>query len=389
DGNKNIPEITRANNSWKKSQLFNKIEPLKFEFLTGDFATNKTNVFWTPVIAGNFYDKAMFGFSIHNLGVPFKRCQYLIAPLFSTERKTVSGIAEISYSYLPKVNFKLIKLGGSIKSFGNGDNSNFTNVSPYLYLKIGNRKAATPISQNVLLQGSYTYNATNGFYSNNTGGFVKYTFNYTTADHFFSVSVRNDFMQELESKKNVSRASIEGIYSFRYLKNKMKRWVELRMFFGKIYASKTGSDGLNENYQYSLSGAAGKQDIFYEEYYFARNNTFGMWNQQRNENMGGFKSADWYGTTSNWLTAGNLYFQLPIKPNCFGIFADAGAFSKSGVVYGVFNTGIGFRISKVFGIYFPLYQSQNESMLFTNYSSKIRFTLKMNIVNKGLRLKLG
>ncbi|MBI1838599.1 MAG: M1 family metallopeptidase, partial [Flavobacteriia bacterium] len=31
DGNKNIPEITRANKTKKKSQLFNKIEPLKFE----------------------------------------------------------------------------------------------------------------------------------------------------------------------------------------------------------------------------------------------------------------------------------------------------------------------------------------------------------------------
>ena len=70
---RNIPELNRTNNSWNKSLLLNKIEPLKFEFLFGDQATNKTNVFWTPMVAGNSYDKMMLGVVCHNYGVAFKK----------------------------------------------------------------------------------------------------------------------------------------------------------------------------------------------------------------------------------------------------------------------------------------------------------------------------
>ena len=56
------------------------------------------------------------------------------------------------------------------------------------------------------------------------------------------------------------------------------------------------------------------------------NNLDGIWSQQREENMGGFKSTSYYGTTSDLMSTANLYVQLPIKPGIFGLFADVGAF---------------------------------------------------------------
>ena len=388
DSDKNIPEISRTNNTWKKSQVFNKFEPLKFEFLVGDQTTSKTNVFWTPMIGGNTYDQFMVGLVFHNNGIPFKKFQYLLAPMYSTGRQNLSGISELSYSFLPKSAIKIARLGISLKSFGEGKNASFVNISPYLNIKIGNRKKATPFSQNVLVQGSYTQHLNSGISTSDAGGFIKYGLTYSKPDHEFKFNLRNDFLQEIESKNNVSRASVEGSYSYRYMKNKMTRWIEFRAFFGKIYNYKADAYGLPYRYSYSLSGTSGFQDVFYEEYFMGRNETTGLWGSQRMENLGGFKSNSWYGTTNNWLTSGNVYLDLPIKIKGLGVFADAGAFNVNGVVYGVFNTGVGFRISKVFGVYFPLYQSQNESTLFKNYSSNIRFSLKLNIVNKGVKLKL-
>ena len=53
DANKNIPELSRHNNTWRKKALFHKVEPLKLEFFSGDHEPNRTNLFWTPTIAGN------------------------------------------------------------------------------------------------------------------------------------------------------------------------------------------------------------------------------------------------------------------------------------------------------------------------------------------------
>ena len=388
---RNIPELNRTNNSWNKSQLFNKKEPLKFEFLFGDQATNKTNVFWTPMIAGNSYDKMMLGAVCHNYGVAFKKTQYLIAPFYSIGRKNISGIAEWSYSILPKSTIKLARIGVSVKSFKDGveDRSEFVNVSPYLFMKLGNRKNASPFTHNLLFQSSYTNRLRNSTTSEEMGGFVKYAFDYSKSDYVVNGNVRTDYIQGVSNSNQMGRFSLENTYKYRYMKNKMNRWIELRLFFGKNYLMNTISNYDKERFSFALSGATGVQDIFYEEYFFNRGNQSNITENFRVENMGGFKSSSSFGTTSQWLTSANLFFQLPIKFNGLGVFADAGAVSQNGTVYGAFNTGIGFRISQIFGIYFPLYQSVNMGNLYTNYQSSIRFSLKMNMVNKGMKLKFN
>jgi hypothetical protein len=79
--------------------------------------------------------------------------------------------------------------------------------------------------------------------------------------------------------------------------------------------------------------------------------------------------------------------QLPLKPGIFGAFVDFGAFEDlNGTTQTVMNAGLGIKLSSVLGIYFPLYQSSYFGDLFTDYGQKIRFTLKLNLVNKGLNL---
>jgi hypothetical protein len=52
------------------------------------------------------------------------------------------------------------------------------------------------------------------------------------------------------------------------------------------------------------------------------------------------------------------------------------------------NTGIGLRFGKAFGLYLPIWMSKELKTSFgnSNYAEKIRFTLKINLVNKGLKL---
>lgn len=397
DGSHDIPEIYRGNNNWRQQGLFGKVEKPKFEFLIGDNEATKNEIFWTPVIAGNYYDKFMIGAAFHNMGVPFTKFQYLVAPMYSFGRGNVSGIGEFSYTMLPKTTFKLSRLGLSLKSFKmdettgeNKGNGAFLALSPYWYSKLGNRNNS-PFKHSFLVQGIIKKDFYDDWLNDYTGAFAKYTLNYDLPDHKLNVNVRTDCI--VATAAEMARVMVESTYKFRYLKNTMKRWVEIRGFIGNTYHYRNLTFFDTEYKEYrlgmSLSGSDGAQDLFFEDYYFGRGQIDGIWSQQRDENMGGFKSTSWYGITTNWMATSNLYFQLPIpKVGIFGLFADAGVFSNGVSVNSVLNTGVGVRIAKVFGLYFPVYMSKelNDSFGNSKYAEKVRFTLKMNLVNKGLSL---
>jgi len=392
DASRDIPELYRDNNNWRSKGLCKKSEPIKIEFLIGDNEATKKNIFWTPVVAGNYYDKLMVGAAFHNLGIPFNRFQFLVAPMYSFGREMVSGIGEFSYTCLPKSTFKVSRFGLSIKSFKADSSSNirksdgaYLAISPYWNTKFVNRKNS-PISNYFILQGILKYDIYGGLQQDYIGGFAKYTFDYSLPDHKLSLSVRTDLISAIDT--DMARLYLESTYRFRYLKNKMKRWIELRGFLGNTYAFKSSS---LDTYRYttSLSGSSGMQDLFFEDYYFGRNNISGIWSQQRDENMGGFKSTSFYGATTHWMATGNLYFQLPIpKIGIFGLFADAGAFHNGKTVNTAVNAGLGIRLGKIFGLYLPIYMSKELEDSFGNskYAEKIRFTLKLNVVGKGLKL---
>jgi hypothetical protein len=392
DGALDIPEINRGNNNWHEKGIFGKCEKTKFEFLFGDNEATKKEVFWTPVIAGNYYDKIMIGAAFHNMGVPFNKFQYFVAPMFSTGRNMLSGIGEFSYNMLPKSALELSRIGLSFKSFKYQDEpkmrkaeGTFSAISPYWYAKIGNHRNS-PFSHSILVQGILRYNYNNGFMQDYYGGFGKYDLNFSLPDHKLHVTARFDALRAWDA--DMARVSLEGTYRYRYLKKDMKRWVELRGFAGN-YLQMSPTPTSSYRYAMSLNGTDGAQDLFFEDYYFGRGQISGIWSQQRQDDMGGFKTSSWYGTTTNWMATTNLYVQLPVPRLGFlGAYADAGIFSNGVSINSAFDAGVGIRISKVFGVYFPLWMSKELADSFGNssYSEKIKFVLRMNIVNKGLSL---
>jgi hypothetical protein len=176
-------------------------------------------------------------------------------------------------------------------------------------------------------------------------------------------------------------------YAFSYMKRNQKRWITLRVFAGQQYI-RNYDFSTGYNYTMALSGASGSQDLFLDEFYFGRSEISGMWSQQRQENMGGFKTTSYYGTSSVGMAATNFYFQLPIPTGIFGVFADAGLFHNGISVQSAIQVGLGVKLGTVFGVYFPLWMSKELDDSFGNssYAEKIRFTLNLNQLNKPLQL---
>ncbi len=400
DPGRQIPEMNRMNNNWNKKWLFNKKEPLKLEFLLGDMDPKRSNIFWLPVIAGNAQDKGMFGAAIHNMGIPFKQYQFLLAPLYSVRKKGVSGIGEFSFTRLPKKYLKLLRSGISVKSFLNDDqgsrNNSYSVLSPYIYLKLGSRKKASPFSNVVVYQYVYRNDQIENHTVQQEGSILKYIHSFDKPDFTYKLELRTDYMFNTQNTNEMSRLMGDLTLRYKYLRKK-SRWMELRFFSGGFLTRKLTPVSDNQlaepynrvelnGYTIALNGTSGASDIFAEDYFFSRTNrNFGA--NQRAENMGNFKANGTFGSTTKWLFATNYYMELPAVPKLFGIFADYGIFHNGIKPEQVFNTGLGVRLGPVCGFYFPVLMSQNlESSFSKKYYEKIRFSLKMNIVNQPIKL---
>lgn len=393
DYGKDIPELNRQNNSWKNKGLFKRYEPCKMEFLIGDNEPDATNAFWTPMIGGNAYDKFMIGVTVHNYGVPFNKFNYLVTPMYSVGRKMMSGMAEFGYTMLPKKNLKMHRLGLSFKSFKHdttyrNNESYYLAIQPYWTAKIGNRGDKKDYSQTIRIQGLYRKDQFGATHLEKAGAYVEYEFSYTKPDHVVKFKLRDEYLTDTRSADQYSRILFETNYRFRYLKKKSNRWIDLRLFVGQQYLRDFNQSTVGYQYSMSLGGNGGMQDLFVDEYYFGRNDISGIWSQQRQENMGGFKTTSYYGTTAYGLATVNLYAQLPIPTGIFGIYADAGVFDNGVSMNEAFQFGAAIRIRDIFGVYFPIWMSKelNDSFGVSKYPEKIRFTLKMNMLNKPMNL---
>lgn len=389
------PELVQTNNYWHQKGLFGKADPPRLQFLIGKNEPTKNNLFWSPVLGGNAYDKFMLGLALHNFSIPSNRFQFLVAPMYSFGAKRISGIAEMSMSFLPKKSLKLSRFGVSLRSFQNDSVSTnsgyYAAVLPYWTAKIGNRIGG-PISQNIRLQTMYRLDVSRPKQRELLGGYLQYDFNFSKEDHRVDLQLRTDYAANPVNSDNFSRSSVSASYKYRYVKNKRDRWIELRLFAGNYWNFDMYNSGNAVNYAFALSGASGSQDLFIEDYFFGRSAQSGIWSQQRLDNMGGFRStagngkSTYFGTTTTWMTAANFYLEMPIGPKIFGVYADFGMFDEAfkSKPTQAYDLGLAMRLGTTFGIYFPVLQSENmeKAYLTKKYAERIRFTLKFNLTDK-------
>ncbi|MBU2019701.1 MAG: M1 family metallopeptidase [Bacteroidetes bacterium] len=394
DPENNLPEINRSNNTWMRNKLFHRLEPLSLEFLIGDNEPKKSNLFWAPIAAYNEADQMMLGTIIHNYGFPLKPVQFYITPMYSFGRNFISGQGEINYTYLPEKMAGQIQFGLQGRTYkleeSNRGNSNYyAAITPFFQRKFCNPKFKPHWEADWMTKALYRADRFASKNEESIGAMTRLDVFYSGPDHEINFDIKHEFVTRSVSKDLVHRSQASATYRYRYAKNKMTRWVELRVYGGKVLQIKQ-TEPLQNSFALAVAGANGNQDLFFEEISFNRSPYQGLQSTVRQENMGGFKSTSEL-SSNNWLTAANLYLELPIPKINIGLFGDY-AFSpsptSSSTLINYWDLGLGLRFKKILRIYFPIMESSNiqSSLVPLTYPQKIRFSLQWNILHRSIRL---
>ena len=137
----------------------------------------------------------------------------------------------------------------------------------------------------------------------------------------------------------------------------------------------------NSRFGLALGGQSGTQDVFYENYMFARNVTSGLGTQRRNFNHGNFNTVSKL-TFGDHLFTTNLFVELPYVP-LIGAFVDYGAVNYTTGLTHYYQAGIGVRIlDGNLGVYMPFYESLSIKDAYSadvnNIWKKVRFTVNLS-----------
>jgi hypothetical protein len=357
DADRQIPEVNRNNNMWTKGG-----REFKWQFGTGNDLPNERNHYWLPAVGWNQYDRMMLGVVLHNTSLPAPKLRYTLVPMYSFGRKNLSGLGDISYNPLGGKRYKSLRIGVSAMTFQYDETQSdgifvnsprhpsFSVIKPYVIMELGKSNRRKGFSNFIEVTGLFDWQETvtatfpwseqsgllsvNGVRLNYFGtkrGPVS-VFEYKTS--FESVSQLSQY-----TNSTTGRGQVEAKYTWNYIADKKKaRSIELRGYWGKVGMLSDGRTpdrwAHTENMYLMLSGASGKQDVFYDEYFRGRNSApsssnnswtgqydFTTNGQQRMDNMGGMGTATFMGSRSS-LAAFNFSMSLPKVPSMIRVFAD-------------------------------------------------------------------
>lgn len=420
DQPENGPDVNRKNNTVKSHGLLKKTEPLKLQFGGSLDNPTRTQLFVTPVVGFNNYDKFMLGAAFYNHLVPQKKFEWCVMPMYGFGSKKLVGHADAFLNFSGYGAFQSIRIGANANQYDYykilpADHPTdaapdrelmFTKIAPEIGFTFKKKSARSPISNQVILRGIWT--KTEGIQITADSNTINWTIG-TKERMFYEAKylLRNNrsidpwnIEVKYQMGESMSKLSLTANYTFNYAKGK---GVHLRLFAG------TFIDTTNEgSYRWRMSGYGPRgidnHDYLYDHIFLGRSEETGFLSAQFAEEEGAFKTYSPIGQSNKWLLAMNMKVDLPVKNRFlskFKLYADIGTCGTDGLADQKFlyNSGVMFSLfgAGVCDIYIPILFSPDIKDYYDanglNYSSMIRFTFNIerfglsnigNIVSQGL-----
>jgi len=354
----------------------------------------------SPVIGINAYDKFMIGVLFTNYKLPPSKFQFLVAPIYGTGSKQLTGLGKLNYSFFPAGHFRKIDLFLNASSFSaneflkdNGDKVlfGFQKLVPGIRFTLAEKNARS--SRNRYVQWK-TY------FINEESYRIRYDSIFNPPDTLINQVVgtadESRTLHQLklvfenyralypysgefnfEHGKDFVRTAFTGKYFFNYPK---EGGLTVRLFAGKFFylGSKTFTkEFATDRYHLNMTGPNGYEDYTYSDYFTGRNKFEKFSSQQIMIRDGGFKIrtdlyAEKVGKTDDWLTAINFTTTIPKGINPLSvlpvkiplkIFVDIGTYAEpwkknSELDRFIFDAGLQVPLlSGIVNIYIPVVYS--------------------------------
>jgi hypothetical protein len=330
----------------------------------------------------------MAGLILNNGTLIPKPLEYFLIPFYTFRNQGLTGYGKISFNITPYDN--LIRIATFTiegEQFGAPGNQNYHKAKLGLDLSLRPNNMINPVNQKLF--GYYIAASDLHQIELNVPSRIRSYLQFGYSVSRTRIINPYNLFGFIEAGKSFQKISLESNYKYSYYgKN---RGLEIRLFAGTMLKNNTA----DPFYAFSASGRNGPEQYLYEGFYPDRfgeiSKTF--WSRQMTISEGGLVSPvnDTLGY-SRWLFS--LSFSsslpgkvswLPVKPFVSLLLNDHGAetaykspfFIEAGLKAGIWN---------FFEIYFPLLVSDNIDAITGSFKNRIRFVLKLDMVNP-LRLK--
>lgn len=404
DAEEQMVEYNRSNNTYRTGGLFRRSEPIKFQLFGSIDDPYKNELFFSPFLGWNNYDKTLIGLALYNHMLPFKNLEFELLPMYGTATKTFNGVGRINWYKMPvQGRIKHIRVGISGRRFSYllfPEVAQYSKIEPSLGIVFKPKTARHPLSfavearsvniwQDIFLIGE---KQTPHYYINEAR--FELTYNKTLTPMYAEARIQqgNNFMN----------LSVTGKFTFKYMK--AKESVNLRVFAGGfLFNSKSGSDIMPPNPVFQLSGTTNnpnqstlmfQKDYMFDHYYLDRNGFDPIIGKQVVEKDGGFRSFTIIGDNNKFLGTVTVDATAP-GPIPIKAFAGAGVYvDGQNKVQPVAEFGLALAvIPGIFEINVPFVTTNNiklnqeTGLGLDKFYEKITFTLNLSRIEPFKQLR--
>ncbi|MGX9987101.1 aminopeptidase [Soonwooa purpurea] len=372
-----FPETNFRDNYLYTKGLFSNMKRLKLKLIKDVPNPEFNELYISPRLSFNAYDKVMLGFNLVNKGVFDQKFVYSVSPYYSTGTGQLTGKAGVSYNIMPADSFfRSWQIGGSASYFHYDYDlayqtySFFTNFSfnknprsaigRNLYFSYGHFQKDLD-AKRILAKEYGKYNLWN----------VGYSYSDNALIHEKYINAGFQWMEDFQ------KLSTEAFYRWEYAKNKK---ISFR-FFGGVFIN---NNTQNDTFDYGISKVS---NYAFSYGLLGQSATTGILSQQYILAEGGFKS-DFRTKANQWITSVNVDSHVW---KMFNLYADFGLYKSKGQGADfIWDSGVKLKIIPDFlEVYFPVQSSLGFEPAMKDYGYRIRYTLLLNLGSLLSNLRRG
>jgi len=397
-------DLYRDNNTIRTHGILKSVEPIKFKLLGDLESPYKTQIFYSPIIGANLYNKTMLGVAFYNGLLPQKKFDYTLAPMYSFGTNEVVGYVNIERHFASSGYFNQIHLGvnGSRFAYGGyGNDVTYNKIEPFISFDFNKNNKRSTINQNLLFRTVLIINSNNKY---TLGDPYQFPDNSIIEDVSYTHKNnrkinKNELVISLQNIKNNTDA-IKTFAVFKQTVNyeKPKKKLDMRFFAGTFLYKQNATPGIGE-YEFKTSGNTGQFDYMFDQALMGRSASEGLFAYQLIERDANMHMPINITSSNSWMMSTNLVTTIPgpIPIRLFADLAYTNTMNQQAIYTPTFQYVVGLKFvvaEDVFEINVPLFNSQDFEDFYqlnaTNYKDenalqhigrKITFTFNLNKLN--------